>query len=721
MKSRFIQLSFLLFCLLYLSTIHSQQDIFKGIIGTEEPIFYSSIIPSGTSGEAKMSVYFTHSKMDELEVSFWITDEGSAMQSGGPKNLIQGLKVLNNRRPDTIYLKDLRDGNFYSIGLDYRTTSGLSRKFNAKILHGGYRYQYIPSQEKSLPSKAIDDKNQPCLPPDIAIWTEPAGYCGGANKPAVIIQCRNCTGRNWGFEVQVRSSDQDWRPLRVDGERQMAFGAAMRTEPLCAFGPGQYNIKVLAWSDHCPSPVIKTLPSPLLVGQKEPVFQPASTLNATVKPGPLLPDTCSAKGWATLDGGVIRGGLELQSGSPCAEFQPYAELLYLHPGYRDINVSKMPLAPGSVTPFEILLDEKDMTRRIHPVNVTVYVSTPEKEGVPMASFWLRAENHEISYDRPVQPSFNISAEKPNTQSNISARGIDQPAVAKPEAQTTNKETTTAQAESFDENLLYDSFPEVGVTAGDPNCTQIQNLQLVFDPEKLDVPLFISWLSPRCCQEGGCDYTLWAGESPQQLRLLTKGNKPGAIVRELMPEVKPTDEYFEIVVKTSNGVRKAGYVIGEGPKYGLEEILAYHDRIKPANNDPLVFVKGDLPEETGTTNQENLVIFEEPVQPITNFIPCRIARKMTTNTEGLVKTGDNLSISYDFKDKDYRFSLLFQPADMPDEWVIAPGTQQLQKDAAFLMPATPQHTGKYLILTYSPEKNWGCLSAPLDKAVEIKVQ
>ena len=93
-------------------------------------------------------------------------------------------------------------------------------------------------------------------------------------------------------------------------------------------------------------------------------------------------------------------------------------------------------------------------------------------------------------------------------------------------------------------------------------------------------------------------------------------------------------YYEVVVKTSNGNRKAAYVVGEGAKYGVEEVLAYHDQFNVPKSDALV-----VKETTNTTGKATTASFEwnasaelyttpenynyqQPELPITDILTCK---------------------------------------------------------------------------------------------------
>jgi hypothetical protein len=743
----------LLFCLSPFSKISAQDDIFKGIFDKEEPVFHSAILPTAENGTVRLALYFTHGKINSLEVSVWMKNQGSNLDGGGSRQLIRGLQQIDNRRQDTIFIDGLANLHFYTIGIDYRNPQGLARKFTSKVLYEGYRYmapdaavaarsgevvqnpvlplstekpesQMYPRSGGQLPTTP---KVQPCQDPDISVRIEPSGYCGTENRPAVLIQCRDCHGENWEFSVEVRTESTFWRSLRSDGLRQSALGVGVRTEPLCLIPAGNYFIRVLAWGVNCQTPVVREVGTSVAIydrgtTQMESWRSPSSSSSAPVL-NPL-PDTCAVKGYATLDGNMIRGALELAAGSPCGELRPFADVRYVHPGHRDLTAGQIALLPGRISPFEILLEEDDLTRGIHTIQVVSYVR-PEasQETVAMGSFWIRAKTGATGFGESREIASNNTPVYTNPSGGVVLYPADNPyetQVPVGGGQMTTKSAdgwNTSADKNFEDPLLSQDFETVQVTAGDPNCTQIQDLRLVFFSSKADQPLYISWLSPRCCQQDGCQYSIWAGKAPDQLRLLITGNKPGAMVKELLQDLMPGDVYFEVVVKTANGSRKAAYVVGEGPKYGFEEILAYHDRLKPPSSDTLVYRKEKaiavgMP---GPASQE----LQKPNLPIANFKPCKYKRETSIIGDLPVHADDEVKLKYDFSEKGYQYTLYFQPNGSGD-WSLAPGTKELQSSPEFTLKAGPQHSGKYLVLAYKSNSNWGCLSAPVTEPVELKV-
>ncbi|RQH18182.1 hypothetical protein D5R40_33025 [Okeania hirsuta] len=56
--------------------------------------------------------------------------------------------------------------------------------------------------------------------------------------------------------------------------------------------------------------------------------------------------------------------------------------------------------------------------------------------------------------------------------------------------------------SVDATLMEETFNTVNVTASDPNCTPIQDLNLVFDGPRSTIPLYIAWLNPAVARRKG---------------------------------------------------------------------------------------------------------------------------------------------------------------------------------------------------------------------------
>ena len=747
---QFISYPMLFAALLWASTnAPAQSDILGGIFEKEEPEFFTSLYPTETPGEAVFIYHFTHSKLSEMEVSVWVQDLGTSLQDSESKQMVKGLHTVGNRQRDTIRLSGLKPQHFYSIGVDYRQENTLSRKFASKVIREHYRYpgadmaRATPTDfvaKSASPQQSQPSAPAPCEDPVLRLQVEPAGYCGSLNRPAVIISCQNCQGRPWDFSVEVKQAGGPWEATRADGQPQAALGVSPRTEPLCMFNPGEYQIRVLAWGEHCSMPIIKNLGTTVRV-------RPAEGYQTSASPEPYrqspaepvrLPEACGVSASAVLVGKTIRGELRLPNGSECMAYNPYVELVYVHPGYRDIDLGQIQLYDGTEMPFELDLDAQDLQRGIHTLRATVYLQHPDLVR-PMAAetFWIRAEEQSGNFSQrdPVIPDLENRldnepgmAYEPRPQaygdSSSSMRG------------TISRRGIEKQGEKdlyIDEALLEEEGSTINVTATDPNCNQLQDLQLVYSPTQPDRPLYLSWHSPRCCQENGCQYTVWAGPSPDKLSLLVKGQKSGAKVSELLQNLPSSHRYFEVAVETSNGVRKAAYIPGKGPIYGIEAVLDYHDQFKPQQSDPIRGmtsdvqprggqVGGGLAERTGNPPVRPAAMSAGPQQPqfpISTFKPCKYERETILSTDSPLQEGESLTIKYDFNEPGHEYTLYHQPPGS-SEWGVAPGTRDLQNEPVFDIQARNYHTGNYLILVYKPSKNWGCLSAPLNDPIAIQV-
>ena len=677
----------------------TQNELLKEIFDREEPVFDVTLTPMN-DGQAELLFYFTHSKAPNLEASVWIQDMGTSLQGNPNKKLVEGLQQIGNRQQIRVLLKELKPSHFYTIGLDYRNPNGLSRKFNATILSEGFLYAPPVGVDPTPDNEPIARHNHtakvntpvqetPCFNPDFTARIDPSGYCEGQSRPAVLIQCNNCQGKEWDFTVETKQAYGSWIPLRSDGERQDAMGVALRAEALCALQPGVYQIQVLAWGKNCDIPVVKVVGTEVMI---QDLYQPGPIAHhdpeqseTTIEDEPMaIPETCTISGVAEIQGNTISGTIELSSQSPCLDYNPYAVIKYVHPGYRDITLDEIYLMPGTKIPFRLELDDQDLGRGIHTLQIIEFVAPPTSTtSLQIGSFWIRAN-------------------PPQSESLATNPYLDTETPTTPQDEELADENGEGDEWSIDEQQIS----TINVTASDPNCTQIQDLQLVYGSGKSDLPLFVSWLNPRCCQEEGCKYTVWAGESFDKLRLIVTGNKPGAIIRELLQDIRMSDTYYEVVVHTTNGKRKAAYVIGEGPKYGVEEILAYQDEESPGFSDPVIFVK------------EPTFQYAVPQKPIQTFRSCRIYRP-TEISEVMPAMGSKVQISYDFSEKGYQYTLYQKPLGL-DQWFVAPGTAELQAVPAFEMTVNEAHNGEYIILAYNPTLDWGCLSKPLSEGVSIQV-
>ena len=709
-------------CIILAVQLKGQAEIFEGLFGKEEPEFHASVSYGPQGGSATMTFYFTHPSLDKLEASFWVKDLGPNLMSSGEKRLVKGLQEFGNRQQAEIVIDGLKSRHFYTIGIDYRGTSSLSRKFSSKVLEESFHYE---SKEEPAPAyaaqppvqqpKAPAPEPQPCKQPNFFIKVEPAGYCGVANRPAVLIQCDNCQGMPWSFSVEARTGLGQWRPLRSDGKKQQALGVAPRTEPLCSLEPGEYYFRVLAWGDKCSDPVIQTVGTSVRIpGEEElaaPLLPPTQTAKAAIPSH--LPDTCIIESEAKLEGDLITGFIELDPASPCSAYHPFAKVRYVHPGYRDITVGQVALVPGEDVPFRVRLDSRDLSRGIHPLQVLVCIRPQgANKEIPISSFWIRAESA-AEYRAPGL----AMEEMPSGEKDDFARWKEEQAAYAGEEAETPLTTSSAGVKGFGRENFSEN------TAA---CQQIEGLQLIYVPERPGQPLYISWQNPDCCQDGECEYMVWAGPGAEDLKLLVKGRKPETSIRELIQGVEEGTAYYEIAVRTPGGIRKAAYVLGEGPKYGDEMVQAYHQQAKePVLSEPEalpatgVQLSGGLAARAGGRAVPASNNYQHPKHPISEFAPCRIFRATQVIAEKPIQDGDLVTIEYDFYDKAYRYSLYHLPEGGQD-WVIAPGTEELQSSPAFEIQAQPFHSGKHLVLAIKQDESWGCLSAPVDEPIEIQV-
>ena len=724
MKKLLFPSMLLMFCLIQFSIIsgYGQKDIFKGIFDKEDPVFHPTILASAEDGVINLVYYFSHSKANTLEASIWIKDQGSNLMAEGSKQMVRGLKQINNRQQDTIRIDGLINNHFYTIGIDYRTLNNLSRKFSSTILQEGYRYHFtgpqgapatVQNEEPKITAKGVSPqaipqepvigqqqqyKAEPCRNPDLTVGIEKQGYCNSGDRPAVLIRCNNCEGRDWKFSVETRQDKGYWEPMRVDGERQAAIGNVIRKEPLCVLSYGTYHVRVLAWGDRCQAPVIMNIPEKLTI--EEP-YSGAISSDYTKKgtQQEFLPDTCEVSGEAYLDDNIIRGTLKLDLNSPCVNSYAYAKVTYVHPGYRDIPVEPVNLRAGEKSEFVMYLDHKDLSRGIHTIQVATYIrSLNNPTPILKGSFWIKADVKE-------QNDMAYLNEQPTAYENAST--------------STNNDYIDVQ-EYDDPPIIREQMDEIHVKAADPNCPQIQDLEMVFEAGNLNHPLYISWLSPRCCQEEGCEYTIWAGQTPDQVRMMVKGNKPGAKIMEVLNALTPDDKYIEIEVSTSNGNRKAAYIMGEGPKYGIEEVFAYRDQFheieneaikgtvsQPVEPEPEPYVGSSLADRAGgdarvgaaapkmeqnppivATGNPSVggelaaragteVTFAKPTYPISKFKPCKYKRNISIEGDKPIHNGDEITIKYNFSEQGYQYTLYQKPPG-GSEWLVAQGHQRFTK-------------------------------------------
>ena len=693
----------LLLCcqLIILIPLTAQNDILGGLFGKEEPQFNAMVEPTNREGEIDLNFYYTHGKVNELEISFWVMDLGTNFIADGEKKMVQGLKNIGNRREEIITIDGLRNNHFYSIGIDYRSPKGIARKFASKVILDGYHYKAQATKKEEIetpmtrveqPRNTQESINQPCFDPKFSIRVEPSGYCQDFDRPAVLIQCENCQGKEWEFSVEVRDSYSEWESVRADGKLQPASGVSLRTEPLCSLRPGIYEVQVLAWGLNCENPVIQTLGTTINIGKVDNQFaqngNPGKSRSEQTTPDiQSIPDTCEISHEAVLDGNYIKGTFELPFDASCAAFDPYIKVRYVHPGHRDITTKEIPLLPGGRVPFSVELDDQDLARNIHTLQGIVYLGEGNGiQDIPVSTFWMKA-GHSLAYAEPPSDlTADLEPDYKQSSGEMEEKGTEE--------------------DAYESSIMEEGLEEVNVTAFDPNCTQIQDLQLVYGSGRSKTPLFISWMSPRCCQEDGCGYSVWAGPAPDQLRLLVKGNKPGSVVKELMQNARASDTYYEVVVNTGNRNRKAAYVPGEGPLYGIEEVADYHDKINP-------------PEDV-VIEVESYDTHMKPELRIEEFRSCRIFRETIISTDNTVEVGEPVTISYNYSQKGYKYTLYHQPEGMSD-WFVAPDTRELNDKPEFSFSSKSKHSGKYLVLAYNPSITWGCLSLPLSEAIELKVE
>ncbi|MEM0991456.1 MAG: hypothetical protein AAGI49_00400 [Bacteroidota bacterium] len=783
---------------------YAQIDAIESLFEKESPEFQVTIIPSDEEGIIELEVYYTHSRVNALEASFWMTDRGDNRLNTGKKSLIGEIQTIYNRQPVTIRVDQLVDGHFYGFGLDFRRPTALINKtFTPKLIREGYQYQ-SPKQTSPLAqrldsqpaaatattdNKEFVNKSIPkntaeaaCQNPKIRLSLDRTGYCPDGKTPALKIQ--NAVEQDWEFAVEHRGTFGQWQALFGKGKRLAAKGAVTRTEPLCLLADGKHELRVLAWGKGCATPVVKVLREGVLIGnQQAAVTQKEEAVpqqyNFLAKSPKVAPDTCYVRGDATLVGNKLSGYVQLDSNSPCGEWNPYAVVRYVYPGYRDIALEPFNLPRGERIEFEIELNAQDLSRTIHPINVLTYIQDGSRKEQLVNAFWIRSENQNKNLSQqtppPPPPAQNKSTttDEPQTtptdsntytnagtttsqqatterQENISNTDTDienttysSNTTRTPDTNLDNNSTNTYE----DDYAFTDQADPISVKATDPNCTQINELQLVYDLQRSKQPLYISWLSPRCCQESGCEYTIWAGDKPNQLSLMMKGYKSGAKINELINPSAANANYYEVVVKTANGNRKAAYVIGEGPKYGFEEILAYHDRFNAPQSDAIKFQKTTVADDEQATNNElsstkspnakatnaafkwdnnddlltpsTAFDYHRPNLPISKFSPCKYKNDIRVVGDTPIHVGDELTIAYNYDREGYRYTL-YQRPEGSEDWVVAPNTRELQQKAKFNLKAGKYHAGDYIVLLYKVDKGWGCLSEPLVESLKLEV-
>ncbi|MEN0049366.1 MAG: hypothetical protein AAF806_20065 [Bacteroidota bacterium] len=743
----------------------AQIDAIESLFEKEAPEFQVNTTVL-EDGKLELEVYYTHSRVNTLEVSFWQMDRGNSRLNQGQKSLVGQIQKLSNRQPTTLVVEGLTNEHFYGFGVDYRRPSNLNlvnKPFKAKLLLEGYQYQAINPVITNRTAKKIEtsrtsntefaSKNiEPqtinnCQNPRIRLSIKSSGYCQDGGMPALLIQ--NSVDQNWEFTIERRASFGYWQSIFGEGKRLKAKGAITRTEPLCLLTNGSHELRVMAWGEGCATPVVKVLREPVSVGngiavttQLEKIEEAPSQYNFLAKSPKKMPDTCLVRGDATLTGNQVSGYVELDRSSPCGTWSPYAMIRYVHPGHRDIVLEPMRLEQGEKVEFTMTLDEYDLDRTIHPINVLTYIHEGRhtsrmggQEDQLVSAFWIRPENRNpeasVALNPPPVPpaaNNNLNTDFETIPKEIPAQSqyVNPNSSPETQAKSVQKELPT-----YDEYAMTQEVNTVNVTASDPNCTQIHDLQLVYDLQRSKQPLYISWLSPRCCQEGGCEYTIWAGKKPDQLSLVMKGYKGGSKIQELLNPNQSDATYYEVVVKTSNGNRKAAYVVGEGAKYGVEEVLAYHDQFNVPKSDALV-----VKETTNTTGKATTASFEwnasaelyttpedynyqQPELPITDFLTCKYTNDIRLIGDSPIHVGDEIIIKSNYNRPGYVFTL-YQKPEGREDWVIAPGTRELQEKPTFNIKVGKYHSGNYMILLHKEDKNWGCLSKELSASLEIEV-
>jgi hypothetical protein len=655
----------------------SQKDIFKGIFEKEEPVFNTNIVPTNNQGEVLLIYYFSHSKVTDLEASIWMKDNGRNLLNDGSPQMVRELKKIGNRQRDTILIKGLSDNNFYSFGLDYKWGNAFKSRFVSKVLQEGYLYRYELNRDVDKPAEPIVmeevEEDDPCVMPDIFVRVEKTGYCSESNRPAIVVECENCLKKSWEFSVEVRTDRSSWENIRIDGKRQQAFGNVKRTEPFCVLDPGSYYLRVLAWGENCDAPIVYNVSSPVVISDleyktgiaympEEESEEAPQLMNEVVTP---LPDSCVVNGWGMLYGNFIQGTLEMKANSPCADLSPYAKITYIHPGHRNLVTPAISLMPGQKVPFNIELDEKDILRGIHPIQITVYIK-PEAsnaEALPISSFWIRAKGK----GQPLQDS---------------------------------------STEPGEELTLTEETKNLDI----PNCSSMEGLQLIFASNNPQQPKYISWQNPNCCQGENCSYFVWAGSNPLDLRLLSQGKNQGAVVREPLFGLETEDKYFEVVVTSTGGTRRATYVLGEGAKY--DQSLTEYSQQQGAIQNDIIATRGvvDMPMTA------NLI----PKRPLTDFGACKIYREVSLTGDFPIHEGDDVNIRYDHTGSGYKYTLYHQPIGA-SEWLIAPGTAEMQNSPNFMLTTSREHSGRYIVLVYKASKKWGCLSSSPGEALKLSVK
>jgi hypothetical protein len=382
------------------------------------------------------------------------------------------------------------------------------------------------------------------------------------------------------------------------------------------------------------------------------------------------PPDCQILGEAALYGVKIRGTLELTPSSECFGFQPFATLRYAHPGYRDLHIREVPLSRGQRTPFEFVLNSRDLARAIHPVQVVVYVRGVElADAVPVASFWLEAQAREEG--APDQNPGLMGSFLP-----MSPR---------------NAEGTRAV------------------------CDEIESLSLKNHPGRPTEPAILSWEQPECCREQACRYAIWGGRSLQELRLLNHGQAAGPRIHKILTGLRSEDAFFELEIETPDGIRRAFY---RAPVAELTLVPAPRPPVTLPGSEAASEITADMPK--ASREDAEPVLLEKAKLAISTFDPCRYERALTPANDQVLPAGEELEIRYDHDGKGYRYTLYFRPENAT-EWFLAPRTTELQEMPVFSLETNPGLSGRYLVLVYKPSKKWGCLSSHPEEGLQLRVR
>ena len=206
----------------------------------------------------------------------------------------------------------MQDNHFYSFGLDYKKDNAFNSRFVSTVLQEGYLYNFELNREQTVENILENKSNtptNPCKNPDVFVRIESSGYCADNDRPAIIVECENCSKSDWKFSVELRTEYSTWETLRADGQAQHARGNARRTEPLCLLDPGAYYVRVLAWGLYCEAPIVYNVSNPIVISEvelKTGVAYNSENENIEVEPAPPLPDSCVVNGWGLLYGSFLQ-------------------------------------------------------------------------------------------------------------------------------------------------------------------------------------------------------------------------------------------------------------------------------------------------------------------------------------------------------------------------------------------------------------------------------